>query len=139
MDGFLVHRCAEFLADERASSGILKDSHCRAFAIISCTVYFLMYIGVYSCLSVRSMEVIAYSFMLSRTLSGLSVVIISTGKEERYGGRFFGKCIDQNYKNGIGHLSDCTVFPDSTDRRDLRNRMCDLGRAWYLDIITGWR
>ena len=61
---------------------ILKDSHAGAFAIISCTVYFLMYIGVYSCLSVRSMEVIAYSFMLSRTLSGLSVVTFPQARKK---------------------------------------------------------
>ena len=51
-------------------------------AIISCTVYFLIYIGVYSCLSVRSMEVIAYSFMLSRTLSGLSVVTFPQARKK---------------------------------------------------------
>ena len=61
---------------------ILKDPHAGAFAIISCTVYFLMYIGVYSCLSVRSMEVIAYSFMLSRTLSGLSVVTFPQARKK---------------------------------------------------------
>lgn len=41
-----------------------------------------MYIGVYSCLSVRSMEVIAYSFMLSRTLSGLSVVTFPQARKK---------------------------------------------------------
>ena len=133
LDGFLDTQDAlsSWQTKERRLE-ILKDSHAGAFAIISCTIYFLMYIGVYSCLSVRSMEVIAYSFMLSRTLSGLSVVTFPQARKK--GGRFFGKCIDQNYKNGIGHLSDCTVFPDSTDRRDLRNRMCDLGRRgiWIL-------
>ena len=118
LDGFLDTQDAlsSWQTKERRLE-ILKDSHAGAFAIISCTVYFLMYIGVYSCLSVRSMEVIAYSFMLSRTLSGLSVVTFPQAR-----------------KKGIGHLSDCTVFPDSTDRRDLRNRMCDLGRRgiWIL-------
>ena len=61
---------------------ILKDSHAGAFAIISCTVYFLMYIGVYSCLSIHSMEVIAYSFVLSRTLSGLSVVTFPQARKK---------------------------------------------------------
>lgn len=77
---------------------------------------------------------IAYSFMLSRTLSGLSVVTFPQARKKGMVAEFFGKCIDQNYKNSIGHLSDCTVFPDSTDRRDLRNRMCDLGRRgiWIL-------
>lgn len=74
--------CAEFWQTKERRLEILKDSHAGAFAIISCTVYFLMYIGVYSCLSVRSMEVIAYSFMLSRTLSGLSVVTFPQARKK---------------------------------------------------------
>ena len=126
--------CAEFLADERAASGnterfprrsicyhfmyrLFSDVYWRVF-LSECTEYGSDRIQLHA---IENIEWIVRSY-------------ISTGKEERYGGRFFGKCIDQNYKNGIGHLSDCTVFPDSTDRRDLRNRMCDLGRRgiWIL-------
>ena len=83
LDGFLDTQDAlsSWQTKERRLE-ILKDSHAGAFAIISCTVYFLMYIGVYSCLSVRSMEVIAYSFMLSRTLSGLSVVTFPQARKK---------------------------------------------------------
>ena len=83
LDGFLDTQDAlsSWQTKERRLE-ILKDSHAGAFAIISCTIYFLMYIGVYSCLSVRSMEVIAYSFMLSRTLSGLSVVTFPQARKK---------------------------------------------------------
>lgn len=83
LDGFLDTQDAlsSWQTKERRLE-ILKDSHAGAFAIISCSVYFLMYVGVYSCLSVRSMEVIAYSFMLSRTLSGLSVVTFPQARKK---------------------------------------------------------
>ena len=83
LDGFLDTQDAlsSWQTKERRLE-ILKDSHAGAFAIISCTVYFLMYIGVYSCLSMRSMKVIAYSFMLSRTLSGLSVVTFPQARKK---------------------------------------------------------
>ena len=134
LDGFLDTQDAQssWQTKERRLE-ILKDSHAGAFAIISCTVYFLMYIGVYSCLSVRSMEVIAYSFMLSRTLSGLSVVTFPQARKKGMVADFFGKCIDQNYKNGIGHLSDCTVFPDSTDWR-----ICGIGCVISAGVVFGY-
>ena len=83
LDGFLDTQDAlsSWQTKERRLE-ILKDSHAGAFAIISCTVYFLMYIGVYSCLSVHSMEVIACSFVLSRTLSGLSVVTFPQARKK---------------------------------------------------------
>ena len=83
LDGFLDTQDAlsSWQTKERRLE-ILKDSHAGAFAIISCIIYFLMYIGVYSCLSVRSMDVIAYSFMLSRTLSGLSVVTFPQARKK---------------------------------------------------------
>lgn len=83
LDGFLDTQDAlsSWQTQERRLE-ILKDSHAGAFAIISCAVYFLMYIGVYSCLSMRSIGVIAYSFMLSRTLSGLSVVTFPQARKK---------------------------------------------------------
>ena len=83
LDGFLDTQDAlnSWQTKERRLE-ILKDSHAGAFAIVSCAVYFLIYIGVYSCLSVRSMEVIAYSFVLSRTLSGLSVVTFPQARKK---------------------------------------------------------
>ncbi|MDD2979663.1 MAG: adenosylcobinamide-GDP ribazoletransferase [Hespellia sp.] len=59
---------------------ILKDSHAGAFAIITCVVYFLLYYGVYSMVTRDSIVVIGCSFLLSRTLSGLSVVTFPLAK-----------------------------------------------------------
>lgn len=83
LDGFLDTKDAlsSWQTKERRLE-ILKDSHAGAFAIISCAVYFLLYIGVYSCLTVRSMELIAYSFVLSRALSGLSVVTFPQARKK---------------------------------------------------------
>lgn len=53
---------------------ILKDSNSGAFAIITGLVYFILYFGVMSEVSSRSIGVICVSFVLSRSLSGYSVV-----------------------------------------------------------------
>lgn len=53
---------------------ILKDSNSGAFAIITGLVYFILYFGVMSEVSSRSIGVICVSFILSRSLSGYSVV-----------------------------------------------------------------
>ena len=64
---------------------ILKDSHAGAFAIISCSVYFFAYTGIYSMLTAHAAKVIAISFMLSRTLSGLSVICFPQARKKRQG------------------------------------------------------
>ena len=53
LDGFLDTQDAlsSWQTKERRLE-ILKDSHAGAFAIISCSVYFLVYVGVYSALNV---------------------------------------------------------------------------------------
>ncbi|MDY2629177.1 MAG: adenosylcobinamide-GDP ribazoletransferase [Lachnospiraceae bacterium] len=53
---------------------ILKDSNSGAFAIITGFVYFILYFGVMSQVDGRSIGVICVSFVLSRSLSGYSVV-----------------------------------------------------------------
>ncbi|RDU24541.1 adenosylcobinamide-GDP ribazoletransferase [Anaerosacchariphilus polymeriproducens] len=59
---------------------ILKDVHAGAFAIIIGIVYFLLYYGVYSQLTLRSITIISFGFVLSRTLSGLSIVCFPLAK-----------------------------------------------------------
>lgn len=75
MDGFLDTQDAlsSYQPKEKRLE-ILKDSHAGAFAIISCAVYMLAYVGIYSSLTADSVKIIGLSFVLSRTLSGLSVV-----------------------------------------------------------------
>ncbi len=60
---------------------ILKDSHAGAFAIISCVVYFFFYYGIYSQITLRVFPILAASFVLSRTLSGLAVIVFPKAKK----------------------------------------------------------
>lgn len=61
---------------------ILKDSHAGAFAVITCSVYFLLYYGVYCQMGRRALPVVCISFCLSRTLSGLAVVTFPKARED---------------------------------------------------------
>lgn len=83
MDGFLDTQDAlsSYQSKERRLE-ILKDSHAGAFAIISCAVYMLAYVGIYSSLTADSVKVIGISFVLSRTLSGLSVVYFPQARKK---------------------------------------------------------
>lgn len=60
---------------------ILKDSHAGAFAIITCSVYFLFYYGVYSQATLRVFPIIGLGFILSRTLSGLAILVFPKAKK----------------------------------------------------------
>lgn len=60
---------------------ILKDSHIGAFALITCIVYFIFNFGIVS--EIRSFDsvlIIALGFVLSRTLSALSIVKFKSAK-----------------------------------------------------------
>ena len=61
---------------------ILKDSHVGAFALIGCCVYLLLGAGLWSELgfSPRGGGALALEFVLSRCLSGLSVVCFPSAK-----------------------------------------------------------
>lgn len=60
---------------------ILKDSHAGAFAIIMGICYFVLYFGVYSAVGYTQMRLLAVGFVLSRSLSGLSVVTFRMAKK----------------------------------------------------------
>lgn len=83
LDGFLDTKDAlsSYQSRERRLE-ILKDPHAGAFAIISGIVYFVFYLGIYSSLTKESVVVIAISFMLSRTLSGLSVIYFPQARKK---------------------------------------------------------
>lgn len=81
MDGFLD------VIDARASYGekekkleILKDPHAGAFAIIGCVVYVLVYLGIFLYLPVAYLPAFGGVYVLTRGLSGLSVVIFPKAK-----------------------------------------------------------
>lgn len=83
LDGFLDTKDAlsSYQSRERRLE-ILKDPHAGAFAIISGIVYFLAYLGIYSSLTKESVTVIGISFLLSRTLSGISVVTFPQARKK---------------------------------------------------------
>lgn len=83
LDGFLDTKDAlsSYQSRERRLE-ILKDPHAGAFAIISGIVYFVFYLGIYSSLTKESVVVIAISFILSRALSGLSVVYFPQARKK---------------------------------------------------------
>ena len=131
---WVVYQAGGWLADrqETLSSGIpgssyqpmerrleiLKDSHAGAFAIISCSVYLLAYTGIYSMLTAHAAKVIAISFMLSRTLSGLSVI-----------------CFPQARKKGQGLVA---TFSESAEKRvNRRTLMIYLIVLSALMIVVG--
>lgn len=53
---------------------ILKDSHAGAFAIIICTAYFFLLYGVLDMVQGEMVRVYAFTFIISRSFSGFSVV-----------------------------------------------------------------
>lgn len=59
---------------------ILKDSNAGAFAIIVGICYFLLYFGVYSEMTKRSLPVICIGFVLSRALGALSIATFPMAK-----------------------------------------------------------
>ena len=119
LDGFLDTQDAlsSYQSMERRLE-ILKDSHAGAFAIISCSVYFLAYTGIYSALTNRAVEVIAISFMLSRTFSGLSVI-----------------CFPQARKKGQGLVA---TFSESAEKRvNRRTLLVYLAALSIVMIMVG--
>lgn len=60
---------------------ILKDSHIGAFALISCIVYFIMDFGIWSEIRGKAVILLGIGFVLSRALSGLSIVTFPCAKK----------------------------------------------------------
>lgn len=59
---------------------ILKDSHIGAFALISCIVYFILDFGIWSEIKGDAVLILGIGFILSRALSGFSIVTFSCAK-----------------------------------------------------------
>lgn len=61
---------------------ILKDSHAGAFAILICVVYFFLLYAATDMVTAEMLPVYAIQFVVSRSLSGLSVVSFPKMKKE---------------------------------------------------------
>ena len=62
---------------------ILEDSHGGYFAIIVCVWYFMLAIGVWSEMPVNGIFVLAFGFVLSRALYGISILSSKHAKESK--------------------------------------------------------
>lgn len=66
--------------DREKKLAILKDPHTGAFAIIGASCYFILSLGVWSETPKEALPVIAISYVLTRSLSGFSVVTFPLAK-----------------------------------------------------------
>lgn len=78
---------------------ILKDPHAGAFAIISGCVYMLLSVGAYSSLGTGSIHVVALGFVLSRSLSGISVVTFPQARKKGLVATFAEKAAKKTVRN----------------------------------------
>ena len=83
LDGYLdtMDALSSYQPRERKLE-ILKDPHTGAFAVIAGICYFVLDLGIYSGLTAESVRVIAAGFVLSRALSGLSVVCFPQARKK---------------------------------------------------------
>lgn len=82
MDGFLdtIDARRSYQSFERKLE-ILKDPHTGAFAIIYGGIYLVAMLGLYSEVSSGNLWIVAIGFVLSRALSGISVVAFKGAKD----------------------------------------------------------
>ncbi|HEX3075979.1 MAG TPA: adenosylcobinamide-GDP ribazoletransferase [Lachnospiraceae bacterium] len=66
--------------DREKKLAILKDPHTGAFAIIGACCYFILNLGVWSEMPKEALPVIAISYVLTRALSGFSIVTFPLAK-----------------------------------------------------------
>ncbi|MFQ9509589.1 MAG: adenosylcobinamide-GDP ribazoletransferase [Lachnospiraceae bacterium] len=59
---------------------IMKDPHVGAFAIISTIIYFIASIGIMAEMTRSSLHLVIWGYFVSRTLSGLSIVLFPCAK-----------------------------------------------------------
>lgn len=92
MDGFLD------VVDARASHAprekkleILKDPHTGAFAIIGCGIYLLLYLAVFGEMRPALLPAYGGIFVITRALSGLSVVTFPMAKNSGLAAAFSGQ------------------------------------------------
>ncbi|WP_294351426.1 adenosylcobinamide-GDP ribazoletransferase [uncultured Clostridium sp.] len=81
LDGFLdTSDALSSYASKEKKLEILKDPHTGAFAIISAAIYFVLQFGVWSEVKGKTLFILALSFVLSRSLSALSIVTFKCAK-----------------------------------------------------------
>lgn len=90
---------------------ILKDPHTGAFAIISAITYFIIYFGVWSEVQGKALIILSIGFILSRALSGLSVVTFPCAKNSGLAATFSDAAEKNKVKcTMIGYIFICTLI-----------------------------
>ena len=83
MDGFMDTMDAKRSYKSREEKlRILKDPHAGAFAILSCGLYLLVSFGLFGEITEKEIGYVAAGYILSRTLSGLSVVTLRKARTD---------------------------------------------------------
>lgn len=91
MDGFLdvVDAKASF-GDQEKKLDILKDPHTGAFAILGAIVYVLLYLAIFVELPADDVPAVGSVYVLTRAMSGLSVVWFPKAKNSGLAAAFSG-------------------------------------------------
>lgn len=106
LDGFLDTMDAlSSWGDKEKKLQILKDSNSGAFAIIGMGCYLLCNIALWSEVSVEMLPLISWSYVLSRALSGYSVVTFQTAKNSGLAKTFQ----DAAQKNRVKMIMYCWI------------------------------
>ena len=122
LDGFIdtVDALSSYQPKERKLE-ILKDPHTGAFALISCSVYFILYFGALTEMkSLKAYILLSLGFVLSRALSGLGLVLFRSAKRQGLLYAFSSAA----HRGSTGFLLGLILF------------LC-LGCLLYVDIIGG--
>lgn len=69
--------------DKEGKLEILKDSHIGAFAVLMLLLYYLVYLAAFSEVrDMRLLRIVSLGFVLSRSLSGIGIVIFRPAKKD---------------------------------------------------------
>lgn len=110
LDGFLDTQDALHAYQPRERRlEILKDPHTGAFAVLAGIVYFVMMFGVYASITEESIRTVSVGFVLSRSLSGLSVVSFPQARKQGMAADFSGSAAQSTTRKVLGAYLVLTV------------------------------
>lgn len=108
IDGFMdVMDAINSYGDRQRKLEIMKDPHAGAFAIINVGVFALCYIAFLYLINVYSIIPFCMSFVISRIMSGISVVTINSAKDS---GMLHSVKMSSERKNVLGALVVIGIF-----------------------------
>lgn len=112
LDGFLdtMDALSSYQITEKRLE-ILKDPHTGAFAIISAITYFILYFGAWSEADGKALIILSIGFVLSRALSGLSIVTFACAKNSGLAATFSNAAQKDKVKYSmVFYIFICTLL-----------------------------